>query len=175
MVNIKALRKKTPKFIRLGAVRGKVDGSKWKKPTGKAGRRKKVLSHKKGASPKIGYGISKKAKHKHTSGMPIIMIANPKEIDNVDPKSQVIKIRNVGQKKKIEIVEKAMSKNIKIVNVRKPEEYLKNNKKEKKEEVKKETKKEDSKKKNISLEKKALPKKEIKKEEKTEVKKEVKK
>ncbi|MCD6576356.1 MAG: 50S ribosomal protein L32e [Nanoarchaeota archaeon] len=113
----------------MGASRKRVKET-WRKPKGMHGRVKKLLSYHKGASPDIGYASPKSIKGIHTSGLKIVEIKNISQLEKVNPKEEAIKIANVGKKKKIEIVEKALSMKIKIVNLRKPEEYLKENKKE---------------------------------------------
>ncbi len=126
---IKNMRKKKPKFPRLGASRKRIK-SIWRKAKGMHGRVKKLLSYHKGAAPDIGYASPKKLRGTHTSGLKIIDIKNLVQLEKVNPATDAIKIANIGKKKKIAVIEKALSKKIKIVNVRKPEEYLKKNKKE---------------------------------------------
>ncbi len=129
MSKIKKIRKKKPNFPRVGAkMKKKVDGSKWRKPKGMHGRVKKLLSYHKGAAPDIGYGSPKKIRGKHVSGLEIVEVKNINELLKVDAKSQIVKIANVGKKKKLEIIEKAIQKGIKISNLRKPKEYISKNK-----------------------------------------------
>ncbi len=129
MSKIKKQRRKKPRFPRLNSSVKRLDITKWRKPKGKSGRKKRILSHKKGKSPKVGRGSSSEIKFKHMSGMELIEVANVNQLENVDKKIQIIKILNVGKKKKIEIVKKAIEKGIKISNVRKPEIYTKNDNK----------------------------------------------
>jgi large subunit ribosomal protein L32e len=128
MVKTKILRKSKPRFVRLGASRKRIDENTWRKPKGMHGRVKKLLGHNKGAAPDIGYGSPKSIRGKHTSGLEIVEIKNLNDLERVDPKTQIIKIANVGKKKKIAIVEEALKRKIKISNLRKPEEYLEKNK-----------------------------------------------
>ncbi len=134
MSKIKKLRKKKPKFPRLNSSVKRLDTSKWRRPKGHSGRVKRGLSHKKGKSPKIGRKLPSEIRHKHISGMEIVEVSNTNDLKNIDKKKQMIKILNVGKKKKIDIVKNAISKGIKISNLRKPEEFIskirnKNNKK----------------------------------------------
>ncbi len=124
MSKIKKTRRKKPKFPRLNLNVKRLDVSKWRKPKGMSGRPKKSLSHKKGKSPKVGYGLSSEFKNKHMSGMEIVEVSNINELEKLDKTKQMAKILNVGRRKKIEIVKKAISKGIKISNLRKPEEYI---------------------------------------------------
>ncbi len=132
MANVKKTRRKKPKFVRLGASRKRINDETWRKSKGMHGRVKKLLSYHKGASPDVGYGSPKKLRGKHTSGLEIVEVKNLSDLADVDVKSQIIKIANVGKKKKIAIVEEAIKKGIKISNLRKPKEYLEKNKEVKK-------------------------------------------
>ncbi len=129
MSKIKKSRRKKPNFLRLNLNVKRLDISKWRKPKGMSGRPKKSLSHKKGKSPKIGYGLKSEFKNKHMSGMEIVEISNIKELENLDKDKQMAKILNVGKRKKIEIVEKAILKGIKISNLREPKKYIEKTKK----------------------------------------------
>ena len=129
MSKIKKIRRKKPKFPRLNLSVKRLDISKWRKPKGYSGRVKKGLSHKKGKSPKVGYGISSKMKDKHMSGMEIVEVSNVKELKNIDKEKQLIKILNVGERKRKEIVKNAISSGIKISNLRSPEKYFVDEKK----------------------------------------------
>jgi len=97
----------------------------WFKPKGSShGRRKKLLSYHKGASPKIGYRTPKAIRELHPSGLEPILVRNVKDLENINIKAQGIILAKVGRKNKIAIIEKALSKNIKILNLRKPKEKL---------------------------------------------------
>ncbi|MCD6547436.1 MAG: 50S ribosomal protein L32e [Nanoarchaeota archaeon] len=120
---IKQIRRKKPRFVRLNTVKKKVE-EKWRKPKGRHGRVKKLLGHNKGASPDIGYGSPKKIRGLHLSGLKKILIHNVNELQNVDAKTQGIVIANIGKKKKIQIVQKALEMKLRIFNLRNPEKWL---------------------------------------------------
>ena len=130
MVELKKKRKSKPKFPRLGARKKRINEKTWRKPKGMHGRVKKLLSYHKGASPDIGYGSPKNLRNKHTTGLEIVDVSNLSDLKKINPKMQMIKISNVGKKKKIAIVEESIKKGIKISNLRKPKEYISKNKKE---------------------------------------------
>ena len=154
-------RRNKPKFQRSEITRRKriANTKTWRKPKGQHARVKR-LGPVKGASPKIGYRTPKEIRGLHPSGHEIILVSTPSQLDSITEK-QGIKIANVGKKKKIEIIKKAMEKKIKILNVRKPEEKLEKIKKKPKKKEKPKEKEEKPKEK---------PKVEEKKEEKSDKK-----
>lgn len=124
---VKFLRRTSKKLSKLGRKRKKKQV--WRKPKG---RDNKMRDKRRGypAVVKIGY---KKADHKSS-----IIIKNVKDLEKVKAHNLII-IGKVGKKKKIEIVEKAKEKGIKInLNIDKFLEKVK--KKGIKEEIKKDPK-----------------------------------
>ena len=117
------LRREKPEFNRVDYYKKKVSPG-WRRPKGKYARRKKVLKYSKGAAPNIGYSMSKEFRGLHPSGYEIVEVENVKQLEKIDANKQGIKIKKVGKKKKIEIIKAALEKKIKILNVRKPEEFL---------------------------------------------------
>jgi hypothetical protein len=75
---------------------------------------------------KVGYGKPKLLRGLHPSGLREIMVNQLKELASVDPKKEVVRIaRNVGERKRLAIIEKAKELEIKVLNpvgIRKPEE-----------------------------------------------------
>ena len=129
-------RKKVPRFPRQDAHKKiRLRGKPWRKPKGRHGRVKRLHDYH-GASPKIGHSTPKPYRHLLSSGLKVIEIANTKEVQGIDPKTQAIKIRNVGLKKKLMIIKEAIAKKIKISNVRKPEAFISKYEKKKKPEKK---------------------------------------
>lgn len=160
MKKIVRIRRKKPKFIRLEHIRAKVKNN-WHKPHGKFGRRKQVLKQDKGFVPKEGRRMPKEYRGLHPSGLEIVEVENVKQLDAIDPKIQGAKIRSVGNKKRIDIINAALKKKIRILNVRNPEEKLKSLSKKKKDskeaEKKKETKEAEKKKETKKSKKKTNP------------------
>ena len=117
-------RKRIPRFPRQDAhkkIRLAYKG--WRKPKGHHGRVKKLHdSH--GASPKIGYGTPAAFKNKHSSGLEVVEVSNVDELSRINPETQGIKIKHIGNRKKVMVVKAAIEKKIRVFNVRKPEEFI---------------------------------------------------
>jgi large subunit ribosomal protein L32e len=131
------LRRNTGEYSRLGLRRKKLQ--KWRKPKG---RDNKMRLRRKGVpkTVEVGYKQDSKTRGK-VDGKEIIEVRSLKEIENVG-KNKIVILGKVGMKKKIEMLEAAKKKGIKIKNfddskVRKKEKKVE----EKKSDVKKEDKK----------------------------------
>jgi len=127
MKKIIQLRRKTPAFRRQEFGRwftNKKIYDTWRKPKGHHGRVKR-LAYQKGASPKVGYRMPVDLRGSHPSGLMPILVHNVKMLNNIDTKKYGIIIGKIGMKNKIAIVHEAEKKKIKILNLRKPEEFLK--------------------------------------------------
>jgi len=106
-----------PKFRRCESWRYKRVKPNWRKSRGidSMVRRKEKGVIK---SPNIGYRGPKKVRGLHSSGLKEILIHNVKELDNINPKLEAIRIgRTVGILKRIAILDKAYELNIKVLNV----------------------------------------------------------
>ena len=127
MKKIVQIRRRKPAFRRQEFHRwfgNRKKDDKWRKPKGHHGRVKR-LSYQKGASPKVGYRTPKEIRALHPSGLEPVLIHNSAALDGIDVKTQGITIASVGKRNKMVIVEAAMKKGIRILNLRKPEEWLK--------------------------------------------------
>jgi large subunit ribosomal protein L32e len=129
MKKIVQLKRRKPSFVRVEQHRYKRLKRTWRRPKGHHGRIKKLLSYHKGAAPKVGYGTPLKFRELHPSGYVGVLVYNVTELEKINPQIQAAIIAKVGRKNKILIVEKAIEKKIKILNLRKPEDWLKENKK----------------------------------------------
>ena len=110
--------KRKPNFIRKESWRYKRLETTWRKPKGIDNHQRK---QKKGEMPivKIGYKKQKNIRGLHPSGYRDNLIHNINEISNLDPKIDGIRIgHNVGTKKRISIVMKALEMKFKIFNSR---------------------------------------------------------
>ncbi len=106
------LRKDSFKKSKLGKRRKKKQ--KWRRPRGRHSKlREKRTGHM--IQPSIGWRSPRKVRGFVQEFRPRV-IYNPGELENFS-KDEIAVLGKVGQKKKIEIVEKAMEKNIKILNV----------------------------------------------------------
>ena len=132
-------RRKVPRFPRQEAHKKiRLRGKPWRKPKGRHGRVKRLHDYH-GASPKVGRRTPKAQRDLTSKGLKVIEVANTKDSEKIDAKTQAAKIRSVGLKKKLMIIKEAIAKKIKISNLRKPEEFIA--KKEKKPKKVEETKK----------------------------------
>ncbi len=153
---------KKPKFSRQDSHKKKRLGEKWRKPKGL---QSKMRLHKKGynVSVKTGYGTDKKTKYL-MKGLQKVTVNNVDELRNIDEKKQGIIIsKKVGKRKRIEIIKEAEKNKIKILNIKSPQDYVKQveerrtkdkEKKESKKKQKEEKKKEKPKKETKSIEEK---------------------
>lgn len=165
-------KKKKPKFLRQQSHLSKLKKT-WRKPKGIDSKlRLNKKGHRKKPSP--GYGSPKLVKYLNQNGFKEIHICNPKDLENINPKTQIPKISKVGLKKKLQILEKAVSLKLRFSNIKDIQKTIDtiNDTKKKKQEKKKKIseKKEKSKK---ELEKKVTE--DTKEEKKPKIKEEEKK
>lgn len=106
-------KKKKSKFQRHPKLK-RVEGG-WRRPRGKFNK-KRLEKKGKGKLPKVGYGTRKKERFLHPSGKYEIMVANPKDLEKINPKKECARIRgSVGKKKRKEIIKEAKKKKIKVL------------------------------------------------------------
>ena len=111
------LRRDAARYGKFGKGKGKK--AKWRSPKGRDNKmREKRKGYPKTVS--IGYGT--------TLEKEIIYVSNLKELEKVNPKTQNIILRRVGEKKKEEIAKKAKEMKIEIKNFN-AEKYLTKKKK----------------------------------------------
>ena len=107
---------KKPDFKRQEWFRYKKLGVKWRKPKGKTSKTRRYEKGKP-ARPSIGYRSPKETRGLHPSGYWDILVCNIKELENLDPATQVGRISStVGKRKKEVMLEKAKELGIKILN-----------------------------------------------------------
>ncbi|MGC9166297.1 MAG: 50S ribosomal protein L32e [Thermoplasmata archaeon] len=112
------LARKRPRFLRQEWFRYKKLGEKWRKPKGK---HSKMREKKKYRPPvvDIGYRGPKKVRGLHPSGYKEVLIYNAKQLMEINPETEAVKIASsVGKRKRMEIYEKAKSLGIRILNYR---------------------------------------------------------
>lgn len=110
------MNRKRPEFHRQEWFRYKKLGDAWRKPRGKHSklREKRGYRH---AFVESGYRGPKLVRYLHPSGFREVYVTHISQLDKVDPKTQAIRISaTVGKKKKLEILEKAKSMGIKVLN-----------------------------------------------------------
>ncbi len=112
----KKIKKKKPKFRRQEWFRKKPLGEKWRKPRGL---HSKLRRHEKakGSLPKPGYGSPSDVRGLNREGYREVLVRNAKDIEKINPKEEIAIIASgVGKKKRLEILEFAGKKNIKVGN-----------------------------------------------------------
>lgn len=158
----KLIKGKKPKFLRQDGHKKSRLAQNWRNPRGIDNKvRLNIRGYRR--SPSVGWKSPIEVKDLHTSGLEMVRVHTTDEISKIDTSKQGILIgRTVGQKKKIDIVRLAVSKHVKILNMKDPAAFLKEAEAElaKKQAKKKETKKKE--------ETKKAPEKEDKKEESIE-------
>lgn len=110
---------KNPKFRRQESWRYKRVKESWRKPSGIDNKmRKKVKGWPK--SPGSGYRGPKGSRGLHPSGFMEVMIHNIDDLDKVKKESEAVRIaRSVGNKNRIEILNKARDMGVHVLNPRK--------------------------------------------------------
>ncbi|MFQ6135803.1 MAG: 50S ribosomal protein L32e [Candidatus Hydrothermarchaeales archaeon] len=109
-------KKKKPKFKRQESARYKKLGDKWRKPRGIHSKLRKGKRGK-GVKPSIGYGNPERIRGVHPSGFREVLISNPSKLDDIDPKTQAVRIAGkVGKRKRGEILKKARKLKLKVLN-----------------------------------------------------------
>ena len=121
-----------PKFVRQESWRYIRLAENWRKPKGIDNKMRKQVS---GVPPldKVGYRGPKKARGLHPSGYNDRLIQNITDLEKLDPKVDAARIgHSVGRRKRIDIVSKANTLGIKVLNKGNiaPESFQKDKKKE---------------------------------------------
>jgi len=120
----KRIKSKKPNFKRQESWRYKRVEKSWRKPRGLDSKmRKKVKGWPQ--SVKVGYRGPKKLRGLHPSGYAEVLIRTVDDVNEVDPKTQAIRIAHtVGAKKRVEISARAIEKGIHILNPKQVREEL---------------------------------------------------
>ena len=105
-----------PKFVRQESWRYVRLAENWRKPKGIDNKMRKQVS---GVPPlvKVGYRGPKKARGLHPSGYNDRLIHNIRDLEKLDPKVDAARIgHSVGRRKRIDIVSKANTLGVKVLN-----------------------------------------------------------
>jgi len=107
-----------PAFKRQNWFRYKRLGDKWRRPRGIHSKMRRHFKYRI-TVVQPGFRGPASVRGLHPSGFEDVMIHNPKEVDNVDPKTQAIRISSkVGDKKRELIIKKADELKIRVFNRR---------------------------------------------------------
>lgn len=114
----KRIKAKKPRFVRTDIHKKKKLAVKWRKPKGK---QNKMRLKKRGYRRivKIGYGSPAAVKNVLKTGLKAILVKSLKDIKNLDPKKEeIILSKNIGLKKKVEIIKKSGEIGLNIANIK---------------------------------------------------------
>ncbi len=95
----------------------RLEDSPWRRPKGIDN---KIRMKRKGYPPivTVGYRGPKSVRGIHPSGFIEVIVHNPRELMNINPETQAIRIAStVGVRKRIEIIREAVRRGIKVLNV----------------------------------------------------------
>jgi large subunit ribosomal protein L32e len=115
---------KNPRFIRQDNYKKKKLIQAWRKPRGWDSKQRKRMQGQAIVQP--GYGSPKSLKGVHKSGLIIVAVKTLEEIKKINPKEQGIIIAGkLGLKRKLLLIKEAIKANIKLINIKNPEAYVK--------------------------------------------------
>jgi len=107
---------KKPHFVQTDYHKKKRLKDTWRKPKGLHNKKRQYILGK-GEMARPGYGSPTAVKGLHPSGFIEVLLDRIQDVDNIDPNTQAIRIaRTVGQRKRLEILKKAKSMGLKILN-----------------------------------------------------------
>ncbi|MCS3924757.1 50S ribosomal protein L32e [Methanosalsum natronophilum] len=107
---------KKPQFKRSASHKFKRLDSNWRRPRGLQSKLRRHVKAK-GSLAQPGYGSPCQVKGLHPSGYQDILVHTPKEVEDIDPTTQAIRIaKSVGGRKRAIIIEKAEELGIKVLN-----------------------------------------------------------
>jgi len=107
---------KKPNFVQADQHKKKRLKNYWRRPKGlQSKKRRHILG--KGEMAQVGYGSPVAVKGLHPSGFQDVLMCRVQDLDELDPDTQAVRIaRTVGQRKRMDIVKKARSLGLKILN-----------------------------------------------------------
>lgn len=110
------MKERIPRLTRQESWRYKRVRPKWRRPRGGTSKMRVGL---RGWPPLVsaGYGTPKRTSHLHPSGYRDVVVSNPRELEDLDPKVYVAKIAHtVGERKRLQIIEKADELGVRVLN-----------------------------------------------------------
>jgi len=123
------VKRKKPAFVRPESWRYMRLKETWRRPRGLD---HKIRRKKKGwpAAVSTGYRGPKVARGLHPSGYKEVLVSNPMDLKEIDPKTQAIRIAHtVGKRKRARIIAEARKKKITILNLKEAREVVEEKKK----------------------------------------------
>lgn len=125
MIDIrKKIKSRKPKFVRQDIHKKKKLKKNWRVPRGL---QSKVRLHKKGYRRSVtpGYGSPRSVKGLHGDGVEAVTVFNVSDMQNISKEKGMIIGASVGQRKRVEILRKALESKIKVLNINDPQGYIK--------------------------------------------------
>jgi len=112
----KKQKSKKPNFVQTDLHKKKRLKNYWRRPKGLHNKKRRHILGK-GEMARVGYGSPVAVKGLHPSGFQDVLMSRVQDLDEMDPSTQAVRIaRTVGQRKRMDIVKKAMSLGLKILN-----------------------------------------------------------
>jgi large subunit ribosomal protein L32e len=118
------VKKRKPNFVRHEGWRYKRLKEGWRRPRGLDNKMRRKI---KGWPPtvNVGYRGPKATRGLHPSGYKEVLAYNPKDLEEIDPKTQAIKIAHtVGKRKRAKILVEARKRKITILNLKEVKEVV---------------------------------------------------
>jgi large subunit ribosomal protein L32e len=107
---------KKPNFVQTDLHKKKRLKNTWRRPKGLHNKKRRHILGK-GEMARVGYGSPVAVKGLHPSGFQDVLMSRVQDLDELDPSTQAVRIaRTVGQRKRMDIVKKARSLGLKILN-----------------------------------------------------------
>jgi large subunit ribosomal protein L32e len=113
----KQIKSRTPDFLREEWFRYKKIPKNWRRPDGITSKMRINLKYRP-SLVRVGFRGPKGVRGFHPSGFKEVLVYNVKDLNNIDPKKQAVRIGGtVGTKKRLEIAKKAEELKIRILNI----------------------------------------------------------
>ncbi|HXZ98269.1 MAG TPA: 50S ribosomal protein L32e [Candidatus Acidoferrum sp.] len=109
-------KRRAPRFVRQESWRLLRVKERWRRPRGK---NSKMRLGMRGwpSMVKIGYKRNRRGRGLHPSGLEEIIVRRPTDLENIDAKTQIVKISHtVGERKRIAIMERAQALELTVAN-----------------------------------------------------------
>lgn len=122
MLMLRKAKKKV--FLRQEAQRRKKLGKKWRQPKGMHSKMRRKFGGKR-AQPGQGYRAPRAVRGLSRQGLNMVRVSKVKDVERMDPKSDIAVIARLGKRKKVDVIKKLLEKKIAMLNMLKPEEFIK--------------------------------------------------
>jgi len=119
------IKEKKPKFARQSSHKIKRIAKGWRKPRGLHSKQRLMFrGYYKHISS--GYGAPREVKGLHNSGLTPVMVYSDKEVDSINEKKECAIIsKRLGAKKKLALLKKLKEKNVRVVNIKDTDAFIK--------------------------------------------------